>query len=88
MVDNFVVLFEDGGFLDPDERFYREAEIYEQRPNGSYGNIPGPHNHDDILMTNMIGALVARDMPKPKMGCEEDKTVQFEDRGTINESTM
>lgn len=84
MVDNFIVAFEDGGFIDPDERFYAEAAIYEQRPDGSYGNIPGRGNHDDILMTDMIGALIHNGMPKPQPlhDVQEDAT----GHGTRNES--
>lgn len=71
MVDNFIVAFEDDMFIDPDERMYKEASKYEQRPDGSYGNIPGRGNHDDILMTDMIGALISEDMPKPSIIKEE-----------------
>ena len=53
MVDRFTVMFEDGLFHDPDERFYKELSIYEQRPDGSYGNIVGAGNHDDIVMTDI-----------------------------------
>lgn len=66
MVDNFIVCFEDGNFVDPDERMYVEASIYEQRPDGSYGNVEGRGNHDDILMTDMIGALISDDMAIPE----------------------
>ena len=65
MVDNFIVAFEDDRFIDPDERFYAEAAIYEQRPDSSYGNIPGRGKHDDILMTDMIGSLISDEMPLP-----------------------
>ena len=54
-------------FIATDERMYKEASKYEQRPDGSYGNIPGRGNHDDILMTDMIGALISEDMPKPTL---------------------
>lgn len=86
MVDNFIVVFEDGNFIDPDERFYSEAAIYEQRPNGSYGNIPGRGNHDDILMTDMIGALVHNGMPRPQLIHSEAETIQ--DLSTRNESDI
>lgn len=87
MVDNFIVEFEDDRFIDPDERFYKEAAIYEQRPDGSYGNIAGHGNHDDILMTDMIGLLVSADMPLPEIVREG----QYHTRGdgyTPNESSL
>lgn len=72
MVDNFIVVFEDDMFIDPDERMYKEASKYEQRPDGSYGNIQGRGNHDDILMTDMIGSLISDEMPKPALVKSEE----------------
>lgn len=83
MVDNFIVVFEDDKFIDPDERFYDEAFIYVQRDDGSYGNKEGKDNHDDIFMTDMIGALVSNSMPMPSVA----KSYVVETyRGTMNES--
>lgn len=67
MVDLFIVAFEENRLIiDPDERLYKEMAIYEQREDGSYGNITGKGNHDDILMTDMIGCLVSQDTPVPQ----------------------
>lgn len=87
MVDNFIVSFEDDCFIDPDERMYGEAAIYEQRPDGSYGNIAGHDNHDDILMTDMIGALVHNGLPKPEIRKADDDGMPS-GAGTRNESTI
>lgn len=86
MVDNFIVAFEDDMFIDPDERMYKEASKYEQRPDGRYGNIPGRGNHDDILMTDMIGALISEDMPKPSIIKEE--STGYLDSYPKNESSL
>lgn len=67
IVDEFTIMFEDDHFIDPDDRFYVEAGIYERRPNGSYGNIVGKGNHDDILMTDMIGVYVHNRMDEPML---------------------
>ena len=72
MVDNFISTWEDGGFIDHDEQFYVEAGIYEQRPDGSYGNIEGKDNHDDVLMTDMIGCLVSNEMPMPRLATDKE----------------
>lgn len=72
MVDNFIATWEDGGFIDHDEEFYVEAGIYEQRPDGSYGNIEGKDNHDDVLMTDMIGCLVSNEMPMPRLANDKE----------------
>lgn len=87
MVDQFCVDFEDDNWIDPDERFYTEAGIYEQRPDGSYGNIVGKDNHDDILMTCMIASLVSMSMPKPSKH-EEIVHSGSLNLGTRNESSF
>lgn len=87
MVDNFIVEFEDDRFIDPDDRMYKEAAIYEQRPDGNYGNIAGRGNHDDILMTDMIGAIVSSEMPMPSLVKEEHTHTQG-DGYTPNESSL
>lgn len=84
MVDNFIVVFEDDKFIDPDERFYAEAFIYVQRDDGSYGNKEGKDNHDDIFMTDMIGALVSNGMPMPCLAASSGAERIY--HGTINES--
>jgi hypothetical protein len=83
MVDNFIVVFEDDKFIDPDERFYAEAFIYVQRDDGSYGNKEGKDNHDDIFMSDMIAALISNSMPMPSMVAEKSEKIY---RGTLNES--
>ena len=86
MIDNFIVMFEDNRFIDPDDRLYAEAAIYEQRPDGSYGNREGRDNHDDILMTDMIGELISASMPVPGIVVHEEEYEEVEE--TINESSM
>ena len=89
IVDAFLVAFEDGHILDPDERFYTEAGIYEQRTDGSYGNIIGKDNHDDIVMTNMIAWYVHERMDEPKLIPAREKAVRHgSHKETVNESTM
>ena len=73
MVDVFTVEFENDRWIDPDSRFYAEAKIYEERDGGVFGNIVGKNNHDDIVMTDMIGCLVISKMPPP--------TLQYPDTG-------
>jgi hypothetical protein len=83
MIDNFIVVFEDDKFIDPDERFYQEAFIYVQRDDGTYGNKEGKDNHDDIFMTDMIAALISNSMPMPSVARGYDEEVYH---GTRNES--
>lgn len=83
MIDNFIVVFEDDKFIDPDERFYQEAFIYVQRDDGTYGNKEGKDNHDDIFMTDMIAALISNSMPMPSVARGYAEEVYH---GTRNES--
>jgi hypothetical protein len=87
MVDNHVVLIEDDMFIDPDSRVYAEMSIYEQRPDGSYGNIKGANNHDDIIMTDMIGGLLSGEMPKPELIKRENVSSRI-DNYPRNESSL
>lgn len=87
MVDLFTVSFEDNTrFLDPDYRVYEEMAIYEQKEDGSYGNIVGKDNHDDILMTDMIANLVSDQMPLPTIPKAYDANAWSS--GTRNESLL
>lgn len=83
IVDAFQVAFEEGNMIDPDEVFYKEAGIYEQRTDGSYGNIAGKDNHDDVVMTDMIGWYVHERMEKPCVEVEIE-----EDAGSGNEAEI
>lgn len=87
MVDCFRPLFEDGYFNDPDEFLYKELAIYEQRPDGSYGNIVGTNNHDDIVMTDMIACAVSNELPyvMPK---NQNSFKRISPYRTINESAF
>lgn len=86
IVDEFTVCFEDGGFIDHDKQFYIEAGIYEQRPDGSYGNIVGKDNHDDVLMTDMIGVYVHNRMEAPCLASAGE--LALEESVVINESSF
>ena len=87
MVDLFQVCFEDDTkFLERDIRAYQEMSIYEQREDGTYGNIVGKDNHDDILMTDMIACLISEQLPLPSL-INYDNTSGWE-KGTRNESYL
>jgi hypothetical protein len=87
MVDLFQVAFEDDSkFIERDIRAYQEMSIYEQREDGTYGNIVGRDNHDDILMTDMIALLISEQMPLPSIR-ESAQSVGWR-VGTMNESMI
>lgn len=89
MIDVFVVDVEEDKWIDPDDRMWAEAGIYEQKEDGSYGNIDGKDNHDDILMTDMIGDYISTyEMPMPRIRTAvTDIPVQVR-MATRNESSL
>ena len=87
MVDQFTKWFEDGLFHDPDEAFYKEISIYEERTDGSYGNIPGDGNHDDIVMTDMIANLVHQKEPR-SLPANQHHVRRPATNRTVNESSF
>ena len=87
MVDQFTKWFEDGLFHDPDEAFYKEISIYEERTDGSYGNIPGDGNHDDIVMTDMIANLVHQTLSR-SLPTDQRHARRPASNRTVNESSF
>lgn len=70
IIDNYISLLREvpqGGYVERCEEMVNEAVIYEKRPDGSYGNVVGDGNHDDRVMTRMIGLYVVyEEMPLPR----------------------
>jgi hypothetical protein len=53
LVDGYNAILRDMNYVEYDDRALDEADIYEMREDGTYGNVPGVGNHDDILVTRM-----------------------------------
>lgn len=66
VVSTLVQAVREGLYVERDPTCLDEFLTYEQRPNGSYGAIPG--RHDDLLMTRAIGLHICfREMPMPRL---------------------
>lgn len=75
LIDNLVVYVDDGLWDEPDKVMYEELRIYEKREDGSFGNIKGKGNHDDVLMSTAIALYVSQyEMPLPKMAVRKKET--------------
>ena len=62
VISTLVQAIREGLYVERDELCLSEYLAYEQRPNGSYGALPG--HHDDLLMTRAIGLHICfREMP-------------------------
>lgn len=65
IVENYKAVIREDGYIERDENCVNEARIYEKKENGSYGNVAGTGNHDDILITRMIGLHLCYKIPLP-----------------------
>lgn len=70
IVHNYISCLRDmdegAGYVERENKCIDEALIYEKRKDGSFGNIKGEGNHDDRLMTRMIGLHICYELPTPK----------------------
>lgn len=68
LIDNLIVYVDDGLWDEPDKDMYDELRIYEKREDGSFGNIKGKGNHDDVLMSTAIALYISQyEMGTPKV---------------------
>ena len=67
LVDHYNAVIREGTYIERDVRAIYEAEHYEIKSDGSYGNIVGKDEHDDIHMTTMIALKVSSEMDKPSI---------------------
>lgn len=65
IVDNYVALLREEGYIERDGEACNEARWFEIRANGSYGAIAG--HHDDIIMSRMIGLHICFEVPLPQI---------------------
>jgi hypothetical protein len=67
IISNLVKCVRDGLYTERDARCLAEYQVYERKPNGSFGAAAG--SHDDLLMTRAIGLHVCfNEMPDPVIG--------------------
>lgn len=63
LVNHQVRMLREGGYIERDPDACYEHDVYERRPNGSYGAMEG--HHDDILITRCIGTYICYSEPLP-----------------------
>ena len=66
LVNQYNKRIREAQYIEFDLRAIAEAEQYEIKPDGSYGNIEGRDKHDDIHMSTMIALKVSQLMPLPE----------------------
>ncbi len=74
IVKQFKATLRDKEYIETDTQAMDEADIYEEKPDGSYGNVDGKDNHDDVLMTTMIGCHISAHVMEPPVVIEKSET--------------
>lgn len=67
LVNHYNAVIREGTFIERDSRAIYQAKHYEIKADGSYGNIDGKDEHDDLHMTTMIALKVSAEMNIPKV---------------------
>lgn len=67
LVNHYNAVIREGTFIERDSRAIYQAKHYEIKADGSYGNIDGKDEHDDLHMTTMIALKVSAEMDAPKI---------------------
>lgn len=66
IIDNMIALLRDEPYIERDETACFEYNIFERKPNGSFGAKEGQGNHDDKVMARMIGLYICYELPLPR----------------------
>lgn len=67
LVNHYNAVIREGTYIERDDRAILEAKHYEIKADGTYGNIEGHNEHDDLHMTTMIALKVSSQMDIPKV---------------------
>ena len=63
LIAHQVRMLREGGYIERDYNACYEHDVFERKPNGSYGAMEG--HHDDILITRCIGTYICYSEPLP-----------------------
>jgi len=76
IVHNYNSIIREDGYVERESACIDEARIYEKNESGSFGNVPGTGNHDDRLITRMIGLYLCYKLPFPTIVVNENNINQ------------
>jgi hypothetical protein len=85
LIDNLNKVLREEQYIEPDSRVCDEYDIYEVKPDGSYGAVEGRDTHDDLVMCTAIGLKVSDEM-EPCV--EVVKNTTSSSKSIINEATF
>lgn len=66
IIDNMVAILRDEPYVERDESACFEFNIFEKKPNGTFGAKEGQGNHDDKVMARMIALYICYRLPLPR----------------------
>ena len=84
LIDNLNKILREEGYIEPDSMVCDEYDIYEMKPDGTYGAVEGRDTHDDLVMCTAIGLKVSDEMEMPAK-VEKKEAPR---RKVINEATF
>ncbi len=61
LINTMINALRNNTYIERDEKACHEFDVYERKPNGSFGAQDG--HHDDILITRCIGVYIAQELP-------------------------
>ena len=64
LIAHQVRMLRENGYIERDYDACYEHDVFERKPNGSYGAMEG--HHDDILITRCIGTYICYNEPLPQ----------------------
>ena len=85
IIDKFTEVLREEGYIEREDGAVDEIMKYERKQNGSYGNPDGKDEHDDRVITRMIGCFVCYEQPYPQV---YDKNEQMYSRTIVNEASI
>lgn len=81
LIAHQVRMLREGGYIERDYEACYEHDVFEHKPNGSYGAMEG--HHDDILITRCIGTYICYNEPLPKQ-----ISTKYIRKSAINEASI
>ena len=81
LIAHQVRMLRENGYIEHDYDACYEHDVFERKPNGSYGAMEG--HHDDILITRCIGTYICYTEPLP-----QEKRNNIVTKVPINEATI
>lgn len=85
IINHQVQMLRERGYIERDELACYEHDVFERKPNGTFGAMEG--HHDDILITRCIGTYICYTEPLPRIIAER-RTIAHDRFARVSEASM